>query len=60
MRAERLCEMIASGRDGRHDGLHADGPGPAPRPGFLERSQYAGAAPVSLIAYVKQVKRSPS
>jgi hypothetical protein len=55
MRAERLCEMA---RQGETDGTMAytlTDLGRARARDFLERSQYAGAAPVSLEGYAKQV-----
>jgi hypothetical protein len=55
MRTERLCEMT---RQGETDGTMAytlTDLGRARAQDFLERSQYAGAAPVSLEAYAKQV-----
>jgi hypothetical protein len=55
MRAERLCEMT---RQGETDGTMAytlTDLGRARARDFLERSQYAGAAPVSLDAYARQV-----
>jgi predicted ATPase with chaperone activity len=57
MRGERLCEMV---RHGETDGTMAytlTDLGRARAKDFLERSQYAGAAPVSLSAYVKQVEQ---
>jgi predicted ATPase with chaperone activity len=55
MRSERLCEMA---RRGETDGAMAyslTDLGRARAKDFLERCQYAGPAPVSLDAYVKQV-----
>jgi hypothetical protein len=55
MRGERLCEMV---RHGETDGTMAytlTDLGRARARDFLERCQYAGPAPVSLDAYVKQV-----
>jgi hypothetical protein len=55
MRTERLCEMA---RQGETDGTMAytlTDLGRARARDFLERSQYAGAAPVSLEGYAKQV-----
>lgn len=57
MRSERLCEMA---RHGETDGTMAytlTDLGRARAQDFLQRSQYAGAAPVSLDAYVQQVAR---
>jgi hypothetical protein len=57
MRAERLCEMV---RHGETDGTMAytlTDLGRARAQDFLQRSQYAGPAPVSLSAYVQQVER---
>lgn len=57
MRAERLCEMA---RHGETDGTMAytlTDLGRARAQDFLGRSQYAGAAPVSLDAYTRQVAR---
>jgi hypothetical protein len=57
MRAERLCEMA---RQGDSDGSMAytlSDLGRARARDFLERSQYAGPAPVSLDIYVRQVER---
>lgn len=57
MRSERLCEMA---RHGETDGTMAytlTELGRARAQDFLQRSQYAGPAPVSLEAYVKQVGR---
>lgn len=57
MRSERLCEMV---RHGETDGTMAytlTDLGRARAKEFLERSQYAGPAPVSLDAYVKQVAK---
>jgi DNA-binding PadR family transcriptional regulator len=57
MRSERLCEMV---RHGETDGTMAytlTDLGRARAKDSLERSQYAGPAPVSLSAYVKQVKQ---
>jgi hypothetical protein len=55
MRSERLCEMV---RQGETDGTMAytlTDLGRARANDFLQRCQYAGPAPVSLSAYVKQV-----
>src|SRR5687767_3790654 len=55
MRGERLCEMV---RHGETDGSMAytlTDLGRARAKDFLERCQYAGPAPISLSAYVKQV-----
>jgi hypothetical protein len=55
MRSERLCEML---RHGETDGTMAyslTDLGRTRARDFLERCQYAGPAPVSLSAYVKQV-----
>jgi hypothetical protein len=55
MRSERLCEMV---RRGETDGAMAyslTDLGRTRAKDFLERCQYAGPAPVSLSAYVKQV-----
>jgi hypothetical protein len=55
MRAERLCEMV---RHGETDGTMAytlTDLGRARAQDFLQRSQYAGPAPVTLNAYVTQV-----
>jgi energy-coupling factor transporter ATP-binding protein EcfA2 len=55
MRSERLCEMA---RRGDTDGTMAytlTDLGRARAQDYLQRSQYAGAAPVNLGAYVKQV-----
>jgi len=57
MRGERLCEMV---RHGETDGTMAytlSDLGRARAQDFLQRSQYAGPAPVSLNAYVKQVEQ---
>lgn len=57
MRSERLCEMA---RHGETDGTMAytlTDLGRARAQDFLQRSQYAGAAPVSLDAYAQQVAR---
>jgi DNA-binding PadR family transcriptional regulator len=57
MRAERLCEMT---RRGDTDGTMAytlTDLGRARAQDFLQRSQYAGATPVSLGAYVRQVEQ---
>jgi hypothetical protein len=57
MRSERLCEMA---RHGDTDGTMAytlTDLGRARAQDFLQRSQYAGPAPVSLNAYVKQVEQ---
>jgi hypothetical protein len=57
MRGERLCEMV---RHGETDGTMAynlTDLGRARANDFLERSQYAGPAPVSLNDYVKQVQQ---
>lgn len=57
MRSERLCEMA---RHGETDGTMAytlTDLGRARAQDFLQRNQYAGAAPVSLDAYVQQVAR---
>lgn len=57
MRGERLCEMA---RHGDTDGTMAytlTDLGRARAKDFLERCQYAGPAPVSLNAYVRQVEQ---
>ena len=57
MRNERLCEMV---RHGETDGTMAytlTDVGRGRGKDFLERSRYAGAAPVSLNAYAKQVSK---
>jgi hypothetical protein len=57
LRAERLCEMV---RQGESDGTMAyrlTDLGRVRAQDFLQRSQYAGPAPVSLSAYVRQVER---
>jgi hypothetical protein len=57
VRGERLCEMV---RQGETDGTMAytlTDLGRSRARDFLERCQYAGPAPVSLNAYVKQVQR---
>ena len=57
MRGERLCEMA---RHGETDGTMAyslTDLGRTRAQDFLQRSQYAGPAPVSLDAYIKQVEQ---
>ena len=55
MRSERLCEMVRHGEtDGTMSYTLTD-LGRARAKDFLERCQYAGPAPISLSAYVKQV-----
>jgi DNA-binding PadR family transcriptional regulator len=57
MRSERLCEMA---RRGETDGTMAyslSDLGRARAGDFLQRSQYAGPAPVTLESYVKQVQK---
>jgi hypothetical protein len=57
MRAERLCEMVRHGETEGSMGYTLTDLGRTRAKDFLERSQYAGAAPVSLNAYTKQVEQ---
>src|SRR5918994_2593943 len=55
MRGERLCEMVRHGETHGTMAYTLTDLGRTRAKDFLERCQYAGPAPVSLNAYVKQV-----
>ncbi len=56
MRSERLCEVVRRGETEGAMAYSLTDLGRARGRDFLERSQYAGPAPVSLDAYVKQIR----
>jgi hypothetical protein len=57
MRTERLCEVPHRGSTDGDIHYSLTDTGRARASEFLQKSQYAGAAPVSLDAYVEQVRR---
>ena len=57
MRSERLCEMARRGETEGAMAYNLTDSGRARAQDFLTRNQYAGAAPVSLKAYIDQVQR---
>jgi DNA-binding PadR family transcriptional regulator len=57
MRAERLCEMVRRGESESTITYSLTDLGRARAQDFLQRNQYAGPAPVSLKAYVEQIKQ---
>ncbi len=57
MRGERLCEMARHGETDGSMAYRLTDLGRARARDFLQRSQYAGPAPVSLDAYIAQVQR---
>ena len=57
MRTERLCEMVRRGETEGAMAYNLTDIGRSRAQDFLQRSQYAGPAPVSLKAYVSQVEK---
>lgn len=57
MRTERLCEMVRRGETEGAIAYNLTDIGRSRAQDFLQRSQYAGPAPVSLKAYVSQVDK---
>jgi hypothetical protein len=57
MRTERLCEMVRRGETEGAMAYNLTDLGRSRAQDFLQRSQYAGPAPVSLKAYVSQVEK---
>lgn len=57
MRTERLCEMVRRGATEGAMAYSLTDLGRSRAQDFLQRSQYAGPAPVSLKAYVSQVEK---
>lgn len=57
MRTERLCEVPHRGNTDGDIHYNLTDTGRARASEFFQKSQYAGAAPVSLTAYIQQVRR---
>ncbi|HSD44724.1 MAG TPA: ATP-binding protein [Burkholderiales bacterium] len=57
MRTERLCEMVRRGETEGAMAYNLTDLGRSRAQDFLQRSQYAGPAPVNLKAYVSQVEK---